>query len=169
MLTQQAVSVDTIRATLAGLEADSKAAILARIGCKLLDTTTMVDAVKPEALEAIIMLKSHGIRVALLNGDNQCTTQTIGRQVGIERIIAEAAPEDKIKVIQDLQRDGGAVTMVGSGINDAPTFAVVDIGVTVGSDLDVVKETSGIILVRSDVCSVAASIELPHVTMRETR
>ena len=169
MLAQQAISVDTIEATLAGLEADGKTAMLAGIGHELLGIIAVADTVKPEASEAIAMLKSRGIKVVLLSGDNQRTAQAIGRQVGIERVIAEVMPEDKVKTIQGLQKDGEVVAMVGDGVNDAPALAAADIGVAIGSGSDVAKETGSIILIRNDVRDVAASIELSRATMRKIK
>jgi Cu+-exporting ATPase len=169
MLAQQAISVDTIEATLAGLEADGKTAMLAGIGHELLGIIAVADTVKPEASEAIAMLKSRGIKVVLLSGDNQRTAQASGRQVGIERVIAEVMPEDKVKTIQGLQKDGEVVAMVGDGVNDAPALAAADIGVAIGSGSDVAKETGSIILIRNDVRDVAASIELSRATMRKIK
>jgi Cu+-exporting ATPase len=107
--------------------------------------------------------------VILLSGDNARTAQAVGRELGIDRVIAEVLPGDKAKVIQDLQAKGKIVAMVGDGVNDAPALAAADIGIAIGSGSDVAKETGGIILVKDDVREVVASIRLSRMTLRKIK
>ncbi|MHC6052201.1 heavy metal translocating P-type ATPase [Ralstonia solanacearum] len=166
---QQAIADASVEAALTTLEADGKTAMLVGAGQQLLGIVAVADTVKPEASEAVAMLKSRGIKIVLVSGDNQRTAQAIARQVGIERVIAEVMPEDKVKTIQSLQKAGEVVAMVGDGVNDAPALAAADIGVAIGSGSDVAKETGSIILIRNDVRDVAASIELSRATMRKIK
>jgi Cu+-exporting ATPase len=129
----------------------------------------VADTLKPEAKEAVAELRDEGVEVILLSGDNARTAQAVGREVGIDRVIAEVLPGDKAKVIQDLQAKGKIVAMVGDGVNDAPALAAADIGIAIGSGSDVAKETGGIILVKDDVREVVASIRLSRMTLRKIK
>ncbi|MDF3885105.1 heavy metal translocating P-type ATPase [Cupriavidus basilensis] len=169
LFARQAIPTDEVEAALVKLEADGKTAML--VGCdkQLFGVVSVADTVKPEAAEAITELKARGVKVVLLSGDNRRTAEAIGRQVGIDRVIAEVMPEDKVETIHTLQRQGEVVAMVGDGVNDAPALAAADIGIAIGSGSDVAKETGSIILIRDDVRDVAASIQLSRATMRKIK
>ncbi len=151
------------------LEADGKTAML--LGCdgQLAGVIAVADTLKPESKEAVAALLREGVEVILLTGDNPRTAQAIAKELGIERVIAEVLPADKAAVIQDMQKQGRMVAMVGDGVNDAPALAAADIGIAIGSGSDVAKETGGIILVRNDVRDVVASIRLSRATMRKIK
>jgi Cu+-exporting ATPase len=151
------------------LESEGKTAMLVACDGTLAGIVAVADTLKPEAKEAVTALRREGIEVILLTGDNQRTAQAIAREVGIERVIAEVLPADKARVVQDLQRQGKVVAMVGDGVNDAPALAVADIGIAIGSGSDVAKETGGIILVKNDVRDVVAGIRLSRATMRKIK
>ena len=138
-------------------------------GGRLVAVIAVADTVKPEAKEAIAGLRSEKVQVIMLSGDNQRTAEAIGRLLGIDRVIADVLPADKVRVIKELQASGKVVAMVGDGVNDAPALATADIGIAIGSGSDVAKETGGIILVRSDVRDVVAGIRLSRSTMRTIR
>ncbi len=151
------------------LEAEGKTAML--LGCdgQLAGVIAVADTLKPESREAVAALLREGVEVILLTGDNPRTAQAIARELGIERVIAEVLPADKATVIQEMQKQGRVVAMVGDGVNDAPALAAADIGIAIGSGSDVAKETGGIILVRNDVRDVVASIRLSRATMRKIK
>jgi Cu+-exporting ATPase len=151
------------------LESEGKTAMLVACDGTLAGIVAVADTLKPEAKEAVTALRREGIEVILLTGDNQRTAQAIAREVGIDRVIAEVLPADKARVVQDLQRQGKVVAMVGDGVNDAPALAVADIGIAIGSGSDVAKETGGIILVKNDVRDVVAGIRLSRATMRKIK
>jgi Cu+-exporting ATPase len=132
---------------------------------KLAGVIAVADTLKPEAKEAIAALRDEKVEVVMLTGDNQRTAQAIARELGIEKVIAEVLPGDKAKVVQDLQKQGKSVAMVGDGVNDAPALAVADIGIAIGSGSDVAKETGGIILIKNDVRDVVLAIRLSRATM----
>jgi Cu+-exporting ATPase len=151
------------------LEGEGKTAMLVGSDGKLAGVIAVADTLKPEAKEAIAALRQERIEVILLTGDNQRTANAIARELGIETVIAEVLPVDKSRVVQDLQKQGKVVAMVGDGVNDAPALAAADIGIAIGSGSDVAKETGGIILVKNDVRDVVASIRLSRATMRKIK
>ncbi|SCK20389.1 Cu+-exporting ATPase [Variovorax sp. HW608] len=169
LFAKQGIATSGAEAVLGKLEADGKTAMLVGRGTQLLGVVAVADTVKPEAAEAVAALKARDVKVVLLSGDNRRTAEAIGRQVGIEHVIAEVMPEDKVETIHALQKQGEVVAMVGDGVNDAPALAAAEIGIAIGSGSDVAKETGSIILVRDDVRDVVTSILLSRATMRKIK
>jgi len=170
LMTERAITIsDDAEATLLRLEEDGKTAMLLAVDCHLAAVIAVADTVKDRAREAVAELQSDGIDVVMLTGDNERTARAIGRELGIDRVIAGVVPQDKAREIQRLRDTGEVVAMVGDGINDAPALATADIGVAIGSGSDVAKETGGLILVRDDLRDVAVSIRLSRATMRKIR
>lgn len=151
------------------LESMGKTAMLVGIDQKLVGLVAVADSLKPEAKEAIALLKSEGLKIVLLSGDNQRAANFIAQELGIERVIAEVLPGDKVKNIQELKDQKEIVAMVGDGVNDAPALATADIGIAIGSGSDIAKETGNIILVKNDVRDVVISIRLSRATMRKIK
>ncbi|QQE90720.1 heavy metal translocating P-type ATPase [Azotobacter chroococcum] len=166
LMEREGVALGDAETELERLQADGKTAMLLAEGGRLAAIVAVADTLKREALEAIIALRTEGIEVVMLTGDNARTAEAIGRALGIDRVIADVLPADKAKAIKALQAAGKVVAMVGDGVNDAPALATADIGIAIGSGSDVAKETGGIILVRSDVRDVVTGIRLSRATMR---
>jgi len=154
---------------MAKLEAQGKTAMLVGLDGGLAGVLAVADTLKPEAKDAIAELMKENVEVIMLTGDNRRTAEAIAKELGIKRVIAEVLPSDKAKVIQDLQKQGKSVAMVGDGVNDAPALAVAEIGIALGSGSDVAKETGGIVLIKNDVRDVVASIRLSRATMRKIK
>lgn len=154
---------------MAKLEAQGKTAMLIGLEGALAGVLAVADTLKPEAKDAIAELMKENVEVIMLTGDNRRTAEAIAKELGIKRVIAEVLPSDKAKVIQDLQKQGKSVAMVGDGVNDAPALAVAEIGIALGSGSDVAKETGGIVLIKNDVRDVVASIRLSRATMRKIK
>ncbi|MBV9462844.1 MAG: copper-translocating P-type ATPase [Verrucomicrobiae bacterium] len=128
------------------------------------------DRAKPGARAAIAALKQLGLDLVMLTGDHRRTAESIAREVGIDRVIAEVKPDDKAAAVRDLQTDGARlVGMVGDGINDAPALAQADVGFALGTGSDVAIEAGQITLLRADLDAVAQAIEISRRTMRAIR
>ncbi|MDO8572555.1 MAG: heavy metal translocating P-type ATPase [bacterium] len=127
----------------------------------------MADTLKPFAKEAIAELKKMGKEIVMITGDNKKTAEAIGREVGIDRVMAEVLPQDKAKMVKQLQAEGKTVAMVGDGINDSPALAQADVGIAIGSGTDVAIETGEIVLVKDDLRDVVTAIQLSGKTIKK--
>lgn len=125
----------------------------------------IADALKPEAATAIKKLHSMGISIVMLTGDNKKTALAIAREVGIDDVVAEALPGEKLIKIKELQAAGHVVAMAGDGVNDAPALAQADVGIAMGTGTDVAIETAGITLLHGDTAKLVKAIRLSRFTM----
>jgi len=125
----------------------------------------VADTVKPTSAEAIAQFKAIGLTPVLLTGDNEAVARRIAAEVGIDEVIAEVLPKDKVDVVIRLQREGKVVAMVGDGVNDAPALAQADLGLAMGTGADVAIEASDITLVRGDLRSAVDAIRLSRTTL----
>lgn len=126
----------------------------------------VADAIKPEAIEAVKGLHKLGIKVVMLTGDNENTARAIAQEVGIDDVVAEVLPDDKLRKIRTLQQEGHIVAMAGDGVNDAPALAQADVGIAMGTGTDVAIETAGITLLYGDISKLVKAIRLSKFTMR---
>jgi Cu+-exporting ATPase len=129
----------------------------------------VADPIKASSKEAIRALHKAGIRVVMLTGDAEATAQAVGKMIGIDEIHANVSPEDKHRVISELQTAGKRVAMAGDGINDAPALAKADIGIAMGTGTDVAMESAGITLVKGDLGGIAKARRLSQLTMGNIR
>ena len=151
------------------LAAEGKTPMFLASGGKLLGILAVADVVKDSSRPAIDTLKKLGISVAMLTGDNKKTAAAIGKQVGIDRILAEVLPGSKSEEIKRLQEEGRIVAMVGDGINDAPALVQADVGLAIGSGADVAMESADIVLMRNDLQDVPTAIRLSKGTLRSIK
>jgi Cu2+-exporting ATPase/Cu+-exporting ATPase len=127
------------------------------------------DTIKPEATDAVKALRTKGIKVIMLTGDNRDAAAYMAKQAGIDEVIDEVMPQEKASRIKELQQRGSKVAMVGDGINDAPALALADVGIAMATGTDIAIESAGVTLLSGDIRKVAQSITLAKATMRIIR
>ena len=158
-----------IESKLARLEEQGKTAMLLALDGEIAGIIAVMDTPKDSAAEAIKKFKDMGLEVAMLTGDNERTAKAIANQLGIDRVIANVLPWEKVDVIKRLQNQGKVVAMVGDGVNDAPALAQANVGIAIGSGTDIAKETGGIVLIKDDLRDVARGITLSKATMKKIK
>lgn len=130
---------------------------------------SVADTIKASSIEAVEKIKSMGIDVYMLTGDNRQTAEYIGAQAHIDHVVAQVLPEDKARVVADLQKEGKTVMMVGDGINDAPALVQADVGCAIGSGSDIALESGDVVLMKSNLMDVYRAIRLSRATIRNIK
>ena len=151
------------------LRNEGQTTMFVAIDGKLAGVIGVADPVKAGAPEAIRDLKSQGLNILMLSGDNRATAQAVARKLGIEEVEAEVLPERKSEVIAGLQKKGRIVAMAGDGINDAPALAQAHVGIAMGTGTDVAMESSGVTLVKGDLAGIVRARNLSRAVMRNIR
>ena len=167
----ESIGADTaaLRAAAEMLAAAGKTPLYFAEGQHLLGVIAVADVVKPDSAAAIAALRRSGCEVVLLTGDNQRTAEAIARQVGVDRVIAQVLPQDKARCIEDLQKAGRLVAMVGDGVNDAPALVTADVGLAIGAGTDVAIESADVVLMRSSLMDIVDAAALSRATLRNIR
>jgi len=129
----------------------------------------VMDPIKESTHDAIKALHDEKIEVVMLTGDNRLTAQAVAKRLGIDRVEAEVSPEDKARIVTELQKVGKRVAMAGDGVNDAPALAQADVGIAMGTGTDVAMESAGVTLVKGDLGGIVRAIKLSRATMRNIR
>jgi Cu+-exporting ATPase len=156
---------DDLRAAKEAAEADGQTPILVGWDGAARAVLVVSDTIKATSAEAVAQLRNLGLRPVLLTGDNERSARAVGAEVGIDTVIAEVLPEDKVEVVRRLQAEGRVVAMVGDGVNDAAALAQADLGLAMGTGTDVAIEASDITLVRGDLRSAGDAIRLSRRTL----
>jgi Cu+-exporting ATPase len=139
------------------------------VGGRLAGFVAIADPIKATTQQALQALKAAGVRVVMLTGDGKTTAQAVGRQLGIDEVVADVLPEEKAVVVKRLQDEGRVVAMAGDGVNDAPALAQATVGVAMGTGTDVAMESAGITLLKGDLLGIVRARTLSHATMRNIR
>ena len=169
LMESSGIPIEQMEDELKKLEEQGKTAMILAVDGKMAGILAAMDTPKDHAVEAIKKLKDMGLEVAMLTGDDEKTAKAIAKQLGIEKVITNVLPWEKVDVIKKLQKEGKAVAMVGDGVNDAPALAQADVGIAIGSGTDIAKEAGGIVLIKDDVRDVALGIELSKATIRKIK
>ncbi|WP_045212334.1 heavy metal translocating P-type ATPase [Desulfonatronovibrio magnus] len=151
------------------LSAQGKTPLLVSLDEKIVMALGVADEIRPEAPEVIQKLKSAGIKVVMLTGDNAVTAEAIAKKAGIDDVRAQVLPENKASEVQAYQQQGYKVAMVGDGINDAPALTVADVGISMGTGIDVAIESGDVVLMRGDLTGVLTALDLSRATVRNIR
>ena len=165
-LAEQGIALGDLTAAVDRLTAAGKTAVALAVDGKAAGVIALADALKPEAPAAVAQLRSMGLTVTMLTGDNRRAAQFIADQLGIDRVDAELLPGDKAAAIGRLQAEGRTVAMVGDGINDAPALAAADVGLAMGGGADAAMAAADITLMGSDLRGIGAALLLSRRTLR---
>jgi len=165
LMEEKGVPTAKLEGGLVELEAQGKTAMMLAVDGKPAGIIAAMDTIKEHAAEAVEKMKDMKLEVVMLTGDNERTAKAIAKQLGIEKVIANVLPWQKVEAIKKLQSEKKVVAMVGDGINDAPALAQADIGIAIGSGTDIAKETGGIVLIKDDLRDVVLGVELSKKTM----
>ena len=167
LMQSEQVNLDALAAQALQLEGGGRTVVhVARAG-QLIGLIAIADAVRPTSKATIAKLQQRGIKVAMLTGDNQATAERIGKELGIDIVLAEVLPGQKAAKIRQLQDQGNKVGMVGDGINDAPALTQADVGFAIGAGTDVAMESAQVVLMKSDPYDIVGAIELSRATLRK--
>ena len=129
----------------------------------------VADPIKQSASEAIAQLHREGLRVVMLTGDNKTTAEAVARKLGIDEVIAEVLPDQKVETVRQLQSKGDVVAMAGDGINDAPALALANVGIAMGTGTDVAMKSADVTLVKGDLRGIVRARVLSRLTMNNIK
>jgi Cu+-exporting ATPase len=174
LLRELGLNVDSLPARAIALEGEGagpagRTPVYVAIGDHVAAALSVADPIKPEARQAIAEMKRMGLEVVMLSGDSTATARSIAQQAGIETVIAEVLPEQKVAEIRKLQRDNRVVAMIGDGINDAPALAQADVGIAMGTGTDIAVEAADVTLMRGDLMAAVDALRLARTTVRTMR
>jgi Cu+-exporting ATPase len=167
LLESRGADLNGLDAALVRLEDEAKTAMLVAVDGEALGLVAVADTVKEGSIEAIHQMEEMGLAVVMITGDNQRTAEAIGKQVGLERVVARVLPGEKASQVKALQEESASVVgMVGDGINDAPALAQADVGIAIGTGTDVAMAAADVTLMSGDLHGVPRAISLSRATMR---
>lgn len=168
-LEEQGVGTTNLAATAEPLRTAGSTVILIAVNGVAAGLLEVADAVKASTPEALHRLRSAGVNVIMLTGDNRRTAEAVAHKLGIEKVHAEVLPQDKHRIVRELQAQGRVVAMAGDGINDAPALAQADVGIAMGHGTDVAMQSARVVLVKGDLRGIAKARTLSTATMRNIR
>jgi Cu+-exporting ATPase len=168
-LQEYGVDTDAAAKDAEALRLDGATAIFIAIDSKAAGIIAIADAVKPSTSEALAALKTEGLHVVMLTGDNWTTARAVARQLGIDQVEAEVLPEQKSGIVRRYKEQGAVVVMAGDGVNDAPALAAADVGIAMGTGTDVAIESAGVTLLKGDLNGIVRARRLSRAVMRNIR
>ncbi|MCV7355375.1 copper-translocating P-type ATPase [Mycolicibacterium fluoranthenivorans] len=169
LMTAESIDLGVLGPRQQELAAGGRTAVLAAVDGRAVAVIGIADAVRPTSAAAVAELRSMGVEVVMLTGDNAATAQRIAAQIGVTEVIADVLPGDKAAKVTALMNAGHRVAMVGDGVNDAPALAQADLGIAIGAGTDVAVETADVVLMRSDPLDVAVALRIGRGTVRKMK
>jgi heavy metal translocating P-type ATPase len=169
LFTQLGIDLDLFLDVARQLAGEGKTPIYVAINNQIAAVMALADTVKPSTAAAIKSLHALGFNIAMITGDNRLTADVIARQLGIDVVVAEVLPKQKVAAVKKLRKQHGAIAFVGDGINDAPALAEADLGLAIGTGTDIAIESADLVLVSGDLSGVPKSIALARATMRNIK
>jgi Cu+-exporting ATPase len=149
--------------------AKSATVIFIGLDGRLAGFVAIADPIKQTTPAALKGLRDAGVRIVMLTGDGRTTAEAVGRELGIDEVVAEVFPEDKARIVQRLRSEGRIVAMAGDGVNDAPALAAAEVGIAMGTGTDVAMESAGVTLLKGDLMGIVRARRLSHATMKNIR
>jgi P-type Cu+ transporter len=168
-MTQVGIVLSSIEARAESLRAEGQTVIFLAIDGRLAGLFGVADPIKASTPEAVAALNAEGVRIIMLSGDSRTTAEAVARSLGIDEVVAEVLPDEKVEQVKALQAAGCVVAMAGDGINDAPALAQADVGIAMGTGTDVAMESAGVTLVQGDLRAIARARRLSRQTMANIR
>lgn len=169
LFNQRGIDLHIFTDTAAQLASEGKTPIYMAVGQQIAAVMALADTLKPGTVPALQALHKLGFKIAMITGDNQRTAHAIAKNLGIDQVIAEVLPDQKVTAIKQLRTEHGAIAYVGDGINDAPALAEADLGLAIGTGTDIAIESADLVLVSGDLQGVPKSIALARATMRNIK
>ncbi len=168
-LAERGIDVAPLQAAAEKQRVRSATVIFVALAGKLAGFVAIADPIKETTPAALAALRVAGVRIVMLTGDGKTTAQAVGKELGIDEVVAEVFPEDKANIVQRLRSNGCVVAMAGDGVNDAPGLAAAEVGIAMGTGTDVAMESAGVTLLKGDLMGIVGARKLSHATMRNIR
>lgn len=168
-LAEQGIDAAALAAEAESQRSRSATVIFVGLDGRLAGFVAIADPIKATTPQALKALRDAGVRIVMLTGDGKTTAEAVGRELGIDEVIADVFPEDKASVVQRLKAEGRVVAMAGDGVNDAPALAAADVGIAMGTGTDVAMESAGVTLLKGDLMGIVRARLLSKATMRNIR
>ncbi|WP_374663997.1 copper-translocating P-type ATPase [Ramlibacter sp.] len=168
-LAERGIDVAPLQAAAEAQRTRSATVIFVGVAGRLAGFAAIADPIKATTPAALQRLREAGVRIVMLTGDGKTTAEAVGRELGIDEVVAEVFPEDKANIVQRLRREGRVVAMAGDGVNDAPALAAAEVGIAMGTGTDVAMESAGVTLLHGDLMGIVRARRLSRATMRNIR
>lgn len=165
LMQQMNIEVDALKAQAEALRTDGASVMHLAVDGKLAGLLAVSDPIKPSSMEALRTLKASGIRIVMATGDGLTTAKAVGAKLGIDEVHGEVKPQDKLMLVELLQKEGCIVAMAGDGINDAPALAKANVGIAMGTGTDVAMNSAQVTLVKGDLRGISIAMALSNATV----